>query len=107
MTFHSEIIWFLKHQKKKMKKIISITAMLIFLVTAFVACNNQSTKKDQAETTTQTLASDEMYTCEMHPEVMSDKPGKCPKCGMDLEKKKMTDAQMKMMKEGTYTKPKE
>ena len=24
------------------------------------------------------------YTCPMHPEIISDKPGKCPKCGMDL-----------------------
>ncbi|MDP9041356.1 MAG: hypothetical protein M3N30_05195 [Bacteroidota bacterium] len=24
----------------------------------------------------------------MHPEVISDKPGKCPKCGMDLVEKK-------------------
>src|SRR5688572_4171105 len=28
-----------------------------------------------------------MYVCPMHPEVRSDKPGKCPKCGMNLEKK--------------------
>jgi mercuric ion binding protein len=27
------------------------------------------------------------YTCPMHPEVHSDKPGKCPKCGMPLVKK--------------------
>ncbi len=27
------------------------------------------------------------YTCEMHPEIHSDKPGKCPKCGMNLVKK--------------------
>ena len=24
------------------------------------------------------------YTCPMHPEVIKDAPGKCPKCGMDL-----------------------
>lgn len=24
------------------------------------------------------------YTCPMHPEVKSDKPGNCPKCGMKL-----------------------
>ena len=28
------------------------------------------------------------YTCSMHPEVISDKPGKCPKCGMQLIEKK-------------------
>jgi P-type Cu+ transporter len=26
------------------------------------------------------------YTCPMHPEVISDKPGSCPKCGMTLER---------------------
>jgi Cu+-exporting ATPase len=25
------------------------------------------------------------YTCPMHPEVLADKPGPCPKCGMALE----------------------
>ena len=27
------------------------------------------------------------YACPMHPEVQSNKPGKCSKCGMNLEKK--------------------
>jgi Heavy metal binding domain len=29
------------------------------------------------------------YTCVMHPEVMQDHPGKCPKCGMTLVPKKV------------------
>ncbi|GAA4166054.1 hypothetical protein GCM10022217_39110 [Chryseobacterium ginsenosidimutans] len=28
-----------------------------------------------------------IYTCLMHPEISSEKPGKCPKCGMDLVEK--------------------
>ena len=42
------------------------------------------------------------YTCPMHPEVHATKPGKCPKCGMDLvvEKSQPSNAQP-----GTYTCP--
>lgn len=33
-----------------------------------------------------------MYSCPMHPEVTSDKEGKCSKCGMSLTKKTMPKA---------------
>ncbi len=29
-------------------------------------------------------AKSQLYTCEMHPDVVTDKPGDCPKCGMKL-----------------------
>ena len=29
----------------------------------------------------------QLYTCPMHPEIQQDKPGTCPKCGMDLIQK--------------------
>ncbi|MEX1138697.1 MAG: heavy metal-binding domain-containing protein [Bacteroidota bacterium] len=40
--------------------------------------------------------SEETYSCPMHPDVVSDKPGKCPKCGMTLEKKSGSSEQQKM-----------
>lgn len=87
--------------------------LFALLTSSFVACNNSDTKNKNSTTQTDTsgmrqvMGTDEMYTCTIHNEVMSDKPGKCPKCEMTLVKQKMTDEQMKMMKEGTYTKPKE
>jgi len=35
--------------------------------------------------------SETSYTCPMHPEVTSDKPGICPKCGMALEPKEIKE----------------
>ncbi|MBL0103597.1 MAG: hypothetical protein IPP51_07515 [Bacteroidetes bacterium] len=34
--------------------------------------------------TTKLKSGDAFYQCEMNPEVLSDKPGSCPTCGMDL-----------------------
>ncbi len=33
------------------------------------------------------------YTCSMHPEIMQDKPGNCPKCGMTLVAMSMSDSE--------------
>jgi len=43
------------------------------------AKENSSAIKDSAGT-----ESEGQYTCPMHPEVISDEPGNCPKCGMHL-----------------------
>lgn len=37
-----------------------------------------------------------IYTCPMHPEVILDKPGKCPKCAMDLVLKDSSSSEHKM-----------
>ncbi len=85
-----------------MKKIFLIAIAIFYLAIVFTACSDNNNKAN-----TEQLAKDEMYTCTMHNEVMGDHPGECPKCGMKLVKQKMTPEQEKMMKEGTYVKPKE
>ena len=92
-----------------MKKIFLVVAVLFTVAIAFTACKSNPTKAstEQVNTTGSALAKDEMYTCTMHNEVMSDHEGKCPKCEMKLVKQKMTANQEKMMKEGSYVKPKE
>jgi len=66
-----------------MKKLI----ILLIVLTGTVATFAQNAKEKMQESKTDTTAKF-VYTCTMHPEVISDKPGKCPKCGMDLVKKK-------------------
>lgn len=62
-----------------MKKLF-IAAVLVFL---FAACKNSNTKTPaQAEHNME--MNDVYYTCSMHPQVMQDKPGNCPICGMKL-----------------------
>ncbi len=52
-----------------MKNIILVVSTLFFIATTSFAQNKVETVK---------------YTCTMHKEVIMDKPGKCPKCGMTL-----------------------
>ena len=68
-----------------MKRLIYLSIVLIF-----VACKGNENKKAEgasADTLQVKNASDTSaaYTCPMHPEVISNKPGQCPQCGMDLE----------------------
>ena len=64
-----------------MKRTI-IMAMAIFMATlaSFAQEKKEGTKQGHH------MTSKQKYTCTMHPEVVMDKPGKCPKCGMALVK---------------------
>ena len=74
------------------KSLAILTALLFFTVGVSYQSISHGKKSEQTKATNQKQA---IYTCTMHPEVTSDKPGKCPKCGMTLvlreEKDKATN----------------
>ena len=71
-----------------MKNKILIIASLAIFTLVFSSCGNSSTENKEATSidTTKLKTGDVFYQCEMNPEVISDKAGTCPKCGMDLVK---------------------
>src|SRR5258705_6708845 len=70
-----------------MKKIFF--AAWIIAGTILCSCKNNQNKPDTASSDSAAVRTDStrhtVYACPMDPEVTSDQPGKCPKCGMDLE----------------------
>lgn len=80
-----------------MKKITIITAAFLMIILAVAATYAYKTQPVSDVQTALVQASD-VYTCPMHPDVVQDKPGTCPKCGMDLvlkdEKKDSTGTMM-------------
>jgi len=64
---------------KRTKNIIS----LIVLLTSISCSDNRDRHDGHKE-----AAATELYTCPMHPDIIRERPGKCPICGMDLVKEK-------------------
>ncbi|HTN07923.1 efflux RND transporter periplasmic adaptor subunit [Agriterribacter sp.] len=59
-------------------KIISVCLLALTAILWLASC-----KSKEAETHTGS-GQPQTYTCSMHPQVISDRPGTCPVCGMDL-----------------------
>ena len=76
-----------------MKTIIMAIAILLAGTATFAQTKKSTKHKHHVTATTK-------YTCTMHPEVVMNKRGKCPKCNMDLVamKSKKTTKKMGDMK---------
>src|SRR5215467_2308609 len=67
---------------KQMKGALSWTLVLLVVTGAsawLVGCNRGNSNANSSGAQNKTL-----YTCGMHPQVIQDKPGNCPICGMKL-----------------------
>jgi membrane fusion protein, copper/silver efflux system len=69
--------------KKNWRNSIAIAWLILVVI---FAC---SKRDDHGEHT-------DVYTCSMHPTVISDKPGNCPVCGMDLVRKARSGEEIKI-----------
>ena len=81
-----------------MKKVMLMAVAILFSAATVFAAHTNTAVSDTTKTK-KVKPAKVQYTCPMHPEVLSDKPGKCPKCGMTLVKKepvKKTTDSMKM-----------
>ena len=62
--------------------------LYIICFTMLIACKgNENTQQGIVKDSVATEISKKQYTCPMHPEIVSDTPATCPRCGMDLELK--------------------
>ena len=82
-----------------MKRIKCIGFLILLLL--FTACNN---KEDSHAGHKQNIVKEE-YTCPMHPEIVRDKPGRCPICGMELVKKETGGNKITEVELGSLVKP--
>lgn len=88
------------------KIVTTALALLISCTIAFAQNKTKPSEKPISSTKTEMSKDSVYYTCPMHHEMKMDKPGKCPECGMALEKKiqKKTETQSeKKVALKTYT----
>jgi hypothetical protein len=67
-----------------MKKLIILLITVTASFATFAQTGKDTIPKSKSDTTMQVE-----YYCGMHPDVISDEPGKCPKCGMELLERKI------------------
>jgi len=79
------------HNKIEISMKHTIIACMLLAATVFAACNSGTSSENKKDTIAKTSTSDSSkmisavkYTCTMHPEVISDTAGYCPKCGMEM-----------------------
>lgn len=80
--------------KNKIKTRWWITGVVLVLLAVSLGILTGCSPKSETESSASAKADTEheLYQCSMHPNVISERPGTCPICAMDLQKVKKIDA---------------
>ncbi len=81
-----------------MKRVFAVAVAVCLMSFAAVSLSTLLAAKSP-EPQTKKAAATECYSCPMHPDVKAQKKGKCPKCGMNLEKPPFRHAVVQSKKE--------
>lgn len=82
-------------------KMLMIAALTVFTLTVFAQENNR--EKAAMKKEKKAKAEKKTYVCPMHPDVTTEKPGKCPGCKMSLREKEKVAYSCPMKCEGEKT----
>ena len=67
--------------------LIAVAASAVLLTAGCTGSAHNEPATQNGDPSAQKSEKAVQYTCSMHPEVVQDKPGDCPKCGMKLVEK--------------------
>ncbi len=84
-----------KNQNTAKKILIGAVILIIVLGGGYLAYKYLFNKNGSV------LTQSQVYTCPMHPQIISDHPGQCPICGMDLVLKTSTESEEKPGKDSS------
>jgi heavy metal-binding protein len=74
----------------KAPRLVSVTLFTLLLFTAEGLYSAQVVTSQKERSAHPSKPIQFQYVCPMHADVKSKRPGKCPKCKMTLEKKRIT-----------------
>ena len=63
----------------------TMTLALLICTVGFIPAQGQETPHHASKASPTKAKAEVHYSCPMHPDVTAKSPGKCPKCGMELQ----------------------
>ncbi len=74
----------MKVRSTKIGTMLLVTGVLLIGLCMLNSCKKSEPAPSETSAEKMQEMGEQKWTCSMHPEIISDKPGKCSTCGMDL-----------------------